>query len=163
MNSETRQQFCDLYQNFQFYVFRRLLYFVGDQELARDLSQEVFYKVVVELEKGNREVLNIRYLTRLATNLCIDHLRRAGTRLEVPVDGAWLNGSAAGGSPARVDRMLLVHQMLRRLSRADREIAVYRLVDGFGLDEISAITGIPKRSLQRRLERIIRRLRALLS
>jgi RNA polymerase sigma-70 factor (ECF subfamily) len=161
MNDETRKQFCDLYQNYHFYIFKRLQYFVGGQELARDLTQEVFYKVVVELEKGNREVLNIRYLTRLATNLCIDHLRKA--RFEVPVDTAWLNGTSAGDSPAQADRMLLVHQMLGRLSRANREIAIYRLVDGYGLDEISAITRIPKRSLQRRLDRIKKRLRAWLS
>jgi RNA polymerase sigma-70 factor (ECF subfamily) len=163
LDDQTRKRFCDLYRNYKFYIHKRLLYLLGDEEQAREMTQEVFFKVVVELEKGNREVLNIRYLTRMATNQCIDQLRRTGAHPQVPIDAEWLGSVLGRDDRVRVDQMVLVHQMLGRLPRALRAIAVYRLVDGYGLDEIAAITGIPVRTLQRKLIKLKKRLRAWLS
>jgi len=90
MDDELASQFCVLYEKWYFHVCKRAYYFFGNEEVSRDVAQEVFYKVVVELEKGNRRVLDIRYLTRIATNLCIDRLRREGRQSPLLLDQALL-------------------------------------------------------------------------
>lgn len=156
MDENAEKKFCELYRNYYFYIYKRAFYFFYNQEISHDIAQEVFYKVVVALEKGNQEVLKIGYLTRLATNLCIDHLRRKGP---VPLDPVALDKLKSFNGQGHADDVVHVHKLLRALPRSLREIAVYRLVDGFSLDEIVQITGIPKRTLQRKLDKLKKRLR----
>jgi RNA polymerase sigma-70 factor (ECF subfamily) len=160
MDQGAERQFCELYRKYYFYIYKRAFYFFYNQELSHDIAQEVFYKVVVALEKGNREVLKIAYLTRLATNLCIDHLRKEGTRPPVTSDPAVLDKAGAVNGQSQANGILQIHEVLQSLPGSLREIAVYRLLDGHGLNEIAEITGMPKRTLQRRLDQIKKRLAA---
>jgi RNA polymerase sigma-70 factor (ECF subfamily) len=156
MDPGAERQFCELYRKYYFYIYKRAFYFFYNREISRDIAQEVFYKVVMALEKGNQEVLKIGYLTRLATNLCIDHLRK---RSPVPSDPGELDKLSSFNGQGYADDVVHMHKLLRSLPRSLREIAVYRLVDGFSLDEIVKITGIPKRTLQRKLDKLKKRLR----
>ena len=155
MDENTKKRFCELYRKYYFYIYKRAFYFF--------YNQEVFYKVVVALEKGNREVLKIGYLTRLATNLCIDHLRKEGARPPVSADPVVLDRAQAVNGQSHANGVMRIRKFLRTLPRSLREIAVYRLFDGHGLDEIAEITGMAKRTLQRRLDKIKKHLVSSLS
>lgn len=161
MDQGAEKQFCELYRKYYFYIYKRAFYFFYNREISHDIAQEVFYKVVVALEKGNQEVLKIAYLTRLATNLCIDHLRKEGTRPPVSSDPVVLDKAGAVNGQSQVNGIMQIREVLQRLPRSLREIAVYRLLDGHGLGEIAEITGMPKRTLQRRLNQIKKRLASL--
>jgi RNA polymerase sigma-70 factor, ECF subfamily len=162
---DSHSLFGDIYREQHFYVLRRLQLMLCDRETASDLAQEVFYKVFTALEQGNREVLHVGYVVRMATNLCIDHLRQHKSRQVVSIDAELLPPAGAyesyNGWP-QPDRDVLLQELLAALPASLREIAVYRLVDGFELDEIAALLHIPRRTLQRRLDRIRRRLLAVL-
>lgn len=151
MDPGAERQFCELYREYYFYIYKRAFYFFNNRETSHDIAQEVFYKVVVALEKGNQEVLKIGYLTRLATNLCIDHLRKKGP---VPSDPGVLDKMKSFDGQGHADDVVHIHMLLWSLPRSLREIAFYRLVDGFSLDEIVEITGIAKRTLQRKLDKL---------
>ena len=162
MDEQTHELFCDTYREQYFYVLRRAQAMLGDREIANDLAQDVFYKAILALERGNREVLQAGYLMRMATNLCIDHLRGRKSRQTVLLDDELLGvGGAHDGWPS-ADRQVLFHELLTALPASLREIAVYRLVDGSELDEIASLMRIPRRTLQRRLDRIKKRLTTLL-
>ncbi len=161
MDDELASQFCVLYEKWYFHVCKRAYYFFGNEEVSRDVAQEVFYKVVVELEKGNRRVLDIRYLTRIATNLCIDRLRREGRQSPLLLDQALLETLGESDGVSRLHAAIQLRALLERLPAALRELAVYRLVDGYSLDEMVELTGTPKRTLRRKLDKIKRRLNAL--
>jgi RNA polymerase sigma-70 factor (ECF subfamily) len=161
MDKGAERQFCELYRKYYFYIYKRAFYFFYNREISHDIAQEVFYKVVVALEKGNREVLKIAYLTRLATNLCIDRLRKEGARPPVSSDPAALDRASAVDGQSHAHGIMRIREVLRTLPRSLREIAAYRLLDGHGLGEIAEITGIPKRTLQRRLDKIKKHLSRL--
>lgn len=59
-------------------VFQKIYFMVHDQELAEDLFQEVFVKVVTTLKGGryNEEGKFLPWVMRIAHNLVIDHFRR---------------------------------------------------------------------------------------
>lgn len=153
MDPDLREQFCELYRRYYFYAFKRTLAFVKSESTARDITDEVFFKVVLELERGNRNVLNTRYLARMTTNLCIDRLRRQQSNMTVEFNDELVAGGWAG-SEVTVD----LRKLFESIPASLFEIAVYRLVDGYSLDEIAGLTGISKRTLQRKLGKLAARL-----
>ena len=59
-------------------VYSKILFIVRDSELANDLFQDTFIKVVDTLKKGkyNEEGKFLPWVMRIAHNLSIDHFRR---------------------------------------------------------------------------------------
>jgi RNA polymerase sigma-70 factor (ECF subfamily) len=154
MEEEVQEIFCELYQRYYFFLYKKARYFFSDQELAHDLVQDAFLKVMLALQKGNRELTNRGYLVRLMTNVCIDHLRKRDSKLQVELDETLLSAELIeNNTPKLIDRIYL-HELFQRLPKSLHEIAVYRLVDGYSLDEIVEILNMPKRTLQRRLKKI---------
>ncbi|MBN2498544.1 MAG: sigma-70 family RNA polymerase sigma factor [Deltaproteobacteria bacterium] len=160
MEPELEARFCELYQRYYFYIFKRTLLLVRAESAARDLTDEVFYKVVCELERGNRKVLDIRYLARMATNLCLDELRRQSARKMIELQDELLYLDHTAETEAGLERGISLRRLFERLPPKLRAIAVYRLVDGYSLEEMVALCGLPKRTLQRRLRRILAILQA---
>ncbi len=155
MNEQVQKEFCKLYESYIFVVRKRIAHFFKNRELVSDLTQEVFYKVLVELQKGNQAVANVGYLIRLTTNLCIDQIRKheLESKLKIESNG-WSPISFDGAQKA--EKAVLVHQLLNKLPPSLREIAVYRFIDGYSLKEMARIIGMPKRSLQRKLSKLQR-------
>lgn len=60
-------------------VYSKILFIVRDSELANDLFQDTFIKVVDTLKKGkyNEEGKFLPWVMRIAHNLSIDHFRRS--------------------------------------------------------------------------------------
>lgn len=66
-------------------VFSQLVIMLKDRELAEDLFQETFIKVVNTLKAGkyNEEGKFLPWVLRIAHNLAIDHFRRVKKRKEI--------------------------------------------------------------------------------
>src|SRR5579863_7949450 len=64
-------------------VLRLVLRVAGSADEASDLFQEVFLKVYRSLDHFRFESRFSTWLYRVATNVCLDHLRRKKTRREV--------------------------------------------------------------------------------
>ena len=66
-------------------VFSQLVIMLKDRELAEDLFQETFIKVVNTLKAGkyNEEGKFLPWVLRIAHNLAIDHFRRIKKRKEI--------------------------------------------------------------------------------
>ena len=150
MDAETKARLVDLYRDNYFYIYKKALIFFREPELAQDVAQDVFAKVVSELAKGNRKVLNLPYLVTIATRTCIDRAR--AERVRGPVNPADPDQIANGKPDAAVS--VLLAQLVHKLPSSLREIAVYKYVDGLSLDEMVGLTGLSKRTLQRRIRKI---------
>ena len=66
-------------------VYTSIYMFVKDHELAEDLFQEVFIKILDTFRKGkyNHEGKFIQWALRISYNLCVDHFRKARRRTKV--------------------------------------------------------------------------------
>ena len=60
-------------------IYTSIYLFVKDTELAEDIFQEVFIKIVDTLrkEKYNNEGKFLQWAMRIAYNMCVDHFRRS--------------------------------------------------------------------------------------
>lgn len=81
MINENFDAFYDEYQRFSAYV---AFCMIGDTELSKDISQEVFmslYKVRDSLDYSSSRKLR-KLVTKVTTNKCIDYMRKASTKHE---------------------------------------------------------------------------------
>jgi RNA polymerase sigma-70 factor (ECF subfamily) len=145
-------------------IFWIAYHVVGDQELARDVTQEVFLRLYRVLQRFRAEGHFDTWLHRIALNLSIDALRKERPHREtLPIDlqadgssrsqdaGATPAGAAAhavpqgsGESPAaetlrrREVRRIFV-SLAALLSKKQRLAFILREIEGFSTSEVAAI------------------------
>ncbi|MGH9748359.1 MAG: RNA polymerase sigma factor [Candidatus Polarisedimenticolia bacterium] len=137
-------------------VFRIARHVVGDRELARDVTQEVFlrlFRVLRRFREGGRFDV---WLHRIAMNLAIDALRRERPHREtVPLDRPSIPGAAepgagpavgpppggrAGADPMDVrDVRRIFLDLSARLPRKQRLAFILREIEGLSTAEVAAI------------------------
>lgn len=162
-----------LIEQYQYRLFRYLLYLTGHRETAEDLFQETWLRV---FERGNQydgETKFETWLFSIARHLVIDLVRRkklpiALEELTHPADlkaaSAWTNASA--GSPLDLatqgEESRRVMAALARLPAAYREVLVLRFQEDLNLEEISQVQGAPLSTVKSRLYRGLEALRDML-
>ncbi len=117
-------------------VFGYLVRMTGDEQTARDLSQEAFLRAWQHFDKLQTYDHPSAWLFRVATNLALSHLRRRVS----PVGSAKLLGDDDG--PARSDPAMrfverdLIEQILLELPPKQRAALVLREVYGLSCSEV---------------------------
>ena len=133
--------------------------YLGDQDEAFDLAQEIFVRVYQRLDTCEDPDKFQSWMTRIARNACIDHLRRRKARpprQDIPADD--MVGLRHGG-PTPEDNLIsstrqrLVHRALQKLSEINREIIVLKDIQGLPLEEISGMLDLPLGTVKSRSSR----------
>ena len=75
---ETREElsFDEIFESYQERIYNCIYRLVGNPEEAHDLTQETFLRAYAGLPKIDGELKVGPWLYRIATNLCMDQLRR---------------------------------------------------------------------------------------
>jgi RNA polymerase sigma-70 factor (ECF subfamily) len=150
-----------LIEHYQHRLLRYLVYLSGNRELAEDLFQETWIRV---LERGHQYDGTHEFSTWLyavARNLTIDTLRK---KSPLSLDGLMEDGEHAPLEPADTRPMawevVQQHEQAERISAAlasisaeYRETVVLRFQEGLALDEIAKITGAKLGTVKSRLYR----------
>ncbi len=150
-----------LIEQYQHRLLRYLVYLSGNRELAEDLFQETWIRV---LERGHQYDGKHEFSTWLyavARNLTIDYLRK---RSPVSLDGLMEDEEHATLEPADTRPMaweiVAQRQQTERISAAlvsipaeYREAIVLRFQEGLALDEIATVTGARLGTVKSRLYR----------
>jgi RNA polymerase sigma-70 factor (ECF subfamily) len=146
-----------LYREFGPVVFRRCLRLLGDRTSAQDATQEVFVKLLGNMEQlENRETV-LPWIYRVATNHCLNLLRdkrRRGEESASEDQDALPAGEGTSRPDAHVD-WALARTVLARFDGATQAVAVGVFVDGMNHDEVAGALGISRRTVTRRLERFV--------
>jgi RNA polymerase sigma-70 factor (ECF subfamily) len=147
---------------------------VRNDEDARDLAQEVFIKVFTLLDRFDEQYAFSSWLFRIATNHCIDHLRRQRLRfLSVERDGgsedeeAELQIPASGPEP---DVVLQRRQALEKLEEVIAELPPhYRIItllrhdEQLSYEEIAETLQLPLGTVKARIHRARNMIQQLLA
>jgi len=150
-----------LIEQYQHRLLRYLVYLSGNRELAEDLFQETWIRV---LERGHQydgkhEFSSWRY--GVARDVTIGYLRK---KRPVSLDGLMEDERHAPLEPADTRPMawevVQQHEQAERVSAAlvsipaeYRETVVLRFQDGLALDEIATVIGAPLGTVKSRLYR----------
>jgi len=154
-----------LIEQYQHRLLRYLIYLSGNRELAEDLFQETWIRV---LERGHQYDGRHEFSTWLyavARNLTIDHLRKKSpVSLDGMIDGLAADERHASFEPADTRPMawevVQQHEQGERISAAlvsmpaeYREAIVLRFQDELALEEIATVTRAPLGTVKSRLYR----------
>ncbi|RMH30319.1 MAG: sigma-70 family RNA polymerase sigma factor [Planctomycetota bacterium] len=145
-------------------VYATCLRIVGDPETARDLAQDTLVRVIGAVGAFDGRARFTTWLTRIAMNVCISHLRKAKHRraasLEAPVAagpvGRDLLESAEPTAAGRVELdedLARVARAMRALEEPQRVMLVLRDVRGLDYREIAEALHLPIGTVKSRLFR----------
>ncbi len=139
------------------FCFRRC----GDRELAADLTQEVFLKLVTAVYGYSVTGRFTNYLLTIAVNVCNDYYRRRR-----PED-AELSESLAAAPDAETrilenDSAAAVRRALDELPDEQRDTVILRYWHDMKLRDIAAVTGVPLATAKSRLRLGMARMRKIL-
>lgn len=138
------QQFVDLFVQAERVAAR----IVGKGE-AEDVAAETLVRALIRWPKVAPYA--IPFVTRVASNLSIDRVRKGAKQLPPP--------PPARGAEDNVDDRLLVVSELRRLSRRQREVVVLRHLVGLSEAETAATLGLSVDSVKTHGRRALSQLR----
>jgi len=158
------EDFARLYDEWGPSIYRRCLKMLRDDDEARDATQDVFLKLMKYFHKypdryeDRGKILNLMF--RIATNHCLNILRRRkkGRRLFVPFDPQVMGKDVRTPEGKAIQREAIV-KALMRLSRKNRELVYYRFWDELTLEEIGAVMGLSRKTVARRLEKALEKMR----
>jgi RNA polymerase sigma-70 factor, ECF subfamily len=155
----------ELIVRYQHRLLRYLVYLTGNRELAEDLFQEAWMRVLVRGEQFNGKSRFDTWLFTIARNLVIDFRRkRTLSSLDELFEGSAdddrpMSFELADGLPTPFDRMATsedrerVSQALLQVDTLYREVLVLRFHEELSLQEIAAITRAPLSTVKSRLYR----------
>jgi RNA polymerase sigma-70 factor (ECF subfamily) len=148
-----REAAARLYRDYGPAVYRRCLRLLRNREAAQDATQEVFVRLVRNMERLEDRGGALPWIYRVTTNHCLNILRNAGRRGEgaLLVD---LEADDRSATEALPDR-LLAQEILQRFDASTQAVVVGVFVDGMEREEVAATLGISKRTVSRRLERFL--------
>lgn len=144
-----------LLERYQKRVFSSIIVVVREQQLAEDIFQETFFKVILTLKKGqySEEGKFLPWVIRIARNLIIDHFRRARKMPPVPVytndegeEISVFNSLAADnddelrsdGKKFRKD----IRELIGCLPADQREVVLMRIYYDMSFKEIAEFTNV---------------------
>ena len=150
-----------LIEQYQHRLLRYLTYLSGNRELAEDLFQETWIRV---LERGHQYDGRHEFSTWLyavARNLTLDYLRK---KRPLSLDGLMEDEEHAPLEPA--DTRPMAWEVMQQQEQAERvnaalvgipveyrETVILRFQEGLALDEIATVTGAPLGTVKSRLYR----------
>lgn len=123
---------------------------LGDTQLSDDLAQETFIKAYLNITKFRGLSSFSTWLMRIAYNVFYDDVRARKQTEDVDTSISALRQSASSGdSNLKMD----IYAALALLKPDERICITLQLIDGYPIDQISKITGIPDNTVKSHLRR----------
>jgi RNA polymerase sigma-70 factor (ECF subfamily) len=141
----------DYHQPIYRYIYRQ----VGEVETARDLTAEVFHRLLKAFQQGQGPDQKLQaWLYRTAHNVVVDHYRRQQHRRHLPLDEALVN---TGDDPVRQTEdhisAEVIRAALQRLTPDQQQVITLKFLAELSNEETAAVLNKPigaVKSLQHR-------------
>jgi RNA polymerase sigma factor (sigma-70 family) len=129
-------------------LLRYLRRAVGHPETARDLTQDVFVRIVRSGALPATDDERRAWIFRIARNLAIDHHRRHDVKLTDSVESR-----RDVGRPAAQDTSAVVNEALAALDALDRDVFLLREAGGLSYAEIASACDLTMSAVRSRIHR----------
>jgi RNA polymerase sigma-70 factor (ECF subfamily) len=173
----SEEAYRELIRRYERPVFSLIFRMVRNRELAEDLSQETFVKVLNAVQSYRPEFKFSSWVFKIANNAAIDHLRKR------ELDTLSLEGSPHADTPELIEATALqitergenqlqevenrelggtIERAIERLRPEYRSCILLRHVDGRTYEEIAEILNLPLGTVKTYIHRARNELRILL-
>ncbi|MFJ5763596.1 RNA polymerase sigma factor SigW [Neobacillus sp. NPDC093182] len=154
-------EIVEIYSNSIYQLGYRML---GNRHEAEDIAQEAFIRAYVNIKSFNQDLKFSTWLFRIATNLCIDRIRKKKPDyyLDAEVsgtDGLTMYSQLASNSPLpeneleSLELQESVQKEILKLPEKYRSVIVLKYIEELSLNEISEILDLPLGTVKTRIHR----------
>lgn len=170
-----RAAFAELLRRYQSHIDKILYHLAPDWQDRADLAQEVWIRVYRNIKRLNEPVKFRGWLSRIATNLFYDELRKRKRvsqplSLDAPrmVEDGEMDWEIAADNPGPVEDLSTrefyeqLHTAIADLPEVFRTTIVLREIEGMAYEEIADITGVSLGTVKSRIARARQRLQSQL-
>jgi len=159
MQENLETVFMETFRLYSDAIFRFCLVKVTNQQLAEDMTQEVFMRYWKSLREG-KDITNVRaFLYTIANNLAKDWYKR---KKSIPLEEDESHSAALISRESSPETMAAYSEavaMIEGMEDIDREVLLLRLVEGFEPRDIAEIIGETPNVVSVRLNRAMARLK----
>lgn len=155
------EQLSILFERHHQRLFGYCLGILGNRESARDLVQEVFFRLLKYRDSFRPEAPFAPWLYRLARNACIDQLRKSGR--ERPTEDDFERADPTPLVPEEMERREELQKLqtaLGRLPEDKRELLLLARSGTLSYEQIATLLGCSVGALKVRVHRALQLLRA---
>ncbi|WP_075980361.1 RNA polymerase sigma factor SigW [Bacillus massilinigeriensis] len=155
------EEIVEIYKGKVYQLCYRML---GNSHEAEDIAQEAFIRAYVNIKSFNISMKFSTWLYRIATNLCIDRIRKKKPDFYLDAEVAGTEGltmysqiAADTSLPEEdVESMELQETIQKEISKLPekyRSVIVLKYIDELSLNEISEILNLPLGTVKTRIHR----------
>jgi RNA polymerase sigma-70 factor, ECF subfamily len=154
--------FADIVRGHQSMVYGLAVHFLRDRALAEEIAQEVFLELYRNLGSIRSPEHLTFWLRKVASNRCVDQVRRSALRPRVGLDDV---PEIATASEPPGDPMLseALRKCVGTLPETPRMVIVLRYQEDLDPSEIAAVLDMPVNTVKSHLQRSLALLRAKLT
>lgn len=164
-----RRAFEDIVGRYQHRVFTLCMRWIGDDQVAAEVAQDVFVAMYRKLDTFRGDAKLSTWVFRVTINHCKNrrlYRRRRHMDRHEPLEGT--RAAEDDDAPSRQiaseepladagvhqhEAAALLHEALASLEESQRQIIVFRDIEDLSYEEISEILGVPRGTVKSRLHR----------
>jgi RNA polymerase sigma factor (sigma-70 family) len=150
-----KDKFSELVNRYKKLIYSVVYNMINDKQEVNDISQEVFVRIYKALDRYNPEYKFSTWSVKIATNYCLDVLRKKKAEF-VPIDDMTDISSDADTPEAtyiKKERKFLIHKALLELPDKYRIPIVLYHQNGLSYEEMSEVLNEPMSIIKNRLYR----------
>ena len=159
-----RDAFAELVELYKDKVYQVSYRMLGNAQEAEDVAQETFLRVYANIGNYDPSYKFSTWIYRIATNLCIDHLRKRKQVYSLDrelegTDGLDWHDRLADQGPNPEESLLTgelqgqVQEAIESLTPKYRSIITLRYIEDLSLNEISEVLKLPVSTIKTRIHR----------
>ena len=122
---------------------------LGDAQLSDDLAQETFIKAYVNITKFRGMASFSTWLMRIAYNVFYDEVRSRKQTEDLDTSVSAARQTTTASESLKMD----IYAALALLKPDERTCITLQLIDGYPVDQIAKVTGIPANTVKSHLHR----------
>ncbi|MEK3885323.1 RNA polymerase sigma factor SigW [Paenibacillus sp. PL2-23] len=154
-------ELVDLYQDKLYHMAYRML---SNRQEAEDVVQDTFLRVYKNLDRFDETLKFSTWIYRIATNLCIDRLRKRKPTYSLDAESQeyeGLDGYSMIPSDNKTpetelilsDTQRIIHQAMESLPPKYKTVMMLRYIQDLSLQEVGDILGMPVTTIKTRVHR----------
>jgi RNA polymerase sigma-70 factor, ECF subfamily len=146
--------FAEIFARYERRIYAFVYRMMGNSDDAFDLTQETFLKAYRALDKTDEELNVNAWLHRIASNACMDVLRRRQRIRWLPWEGAKHERSSTRREDDPEETLIgdetqqLVGKVLAQMSPRNRQAMVLREYEGLSCEDIGEIMGVSRSAVK---------------
>ncbi len=153
-------------------IYTSIYLFVKDSDLAEDIFQDVFIKIIDTLRKGkyNHEGKFLQWAMRISYNMCVDHFRREKRRTKVSPTESFDIFDVLETKEENMETKMIKSQLHKKvrmlvdnLPPEQREVVILRHYADMSFKEISQLTKVSINTALGRMRYALINLRKMVS